>query len=255
MEKRTDIQFYEETTVNVMELLRVLWKWAWLIVLSAFLAASAAYLGTKLFVTPTYKTEFTAYVNNKNSSAGSDISSMLSSSDLMASKSLANSYAEILTSRDLLIKAAEAAGKDQYSYEELVNAVSTEVQSNTEIITVSVVMESAQDAVDIATSLAEISIDYIADIVEGSSMKIIDTSILPATFYTPNYMKNTVMGGFLGALLVCGAVIILYLLDDTIRSEKDLVDRLDVTIVGSIPDLELAGKKSFGYGYEYGQKK
>lgn len=258
MEKRANNQFAEEEdTIDLLELLQVLWKQVWLIVMVAFLTASVAYMGTKLFVTPTYQTEFTAYVNNKNAGAGSDISSILSSSDLMASQSLANTYAEILTSRDLLLKAAKEAGKEQYTYEDLSEAVTTEVQNDTEIITVSVVLESAQDAVAIAAALSDVSVDYIANIVEGSSMKVIDASILPSTVYTPNYLTNAVLGGLLGVILVCGAVVVLYLLDDTIRSEKDLVNRLDVTIIGTIPDLSSAGKKGFGYGYgyAYGQKK
>lgn len=252
MEKKSTNQFAEEDTIDLLALLSVLWKWAWLIAVAALLTGSAAYAGTKLFVKPTYKTEFTAYVNNRNGAGGADISSILSSSDLMASKSLASSYAEILTSRELLLKAAEEAGEEQYTYKELSRAVSTELQNDTEIITVSVELESAQAAVAIANSLADISGEYIADIVEGSSMKIIDSAILPDTFYTPNYRKNTVLGGLLGAVLVSAIVILIYFLDDTVKSEKELVDRLDVTVIGSIPDLATAGKKGFGYGYGYG---
>ncbi|MDY2628735.1 MAG: Wzz/FepE/Etk N-terminal domain-containing protein [Lachnospiraceae bacterium] len=253
METKVKNQFeQDETTIDLLDLFGFLWKWAWLIVTVALLAGSTAYVGTKMLVTPTYKTAFTAYVNNRNAGAGADISSILSSSDMLASQSLANSYAEIIRSRDLLLEAAAEAGEDEYEYEELLKAVSTDVLSNTEIITVSVELEDPNAAVAIANSLADISGEHIADIVDGSSMKIIDRAILPETYYTPNYLKNTMLGGMLGVVLVCGFLILLYFMDDTIKSEKDLAERLDVTIVGSIPDLASADRGGYGYGYGYG---
>lgn len=252
METKVKNQLAEEDTIDLLDLFGFLWKWIWLIITVVLLVGSASYMGTKLLVTPTYKTAFTAYVNNRNASAGADISSMLSSSDLMASKSLANSYAEILTSRDLLLMAAEEAGEDEYTYKELYQAVTTEVKSDTEIITVSVELEDPNAAVAIANALADISRDYIADIVDGSSMKIIDKAILPETYYTPSYLKNAMMGGLLGGVLVCAFLMLFYFMDDTIKSENDLVKRLDVTIIGTIPDLATATRRGFGYGYGYG---
>lgn len=244
----------EEITINFLELLQVLWKWAWLIVAAALLAGSASYMATKLLVTPMYKTEFTAYVNNRNAGAGSE-SYVSSSSDVSAAKSLANSYAEILTSREILLKAAEKAGYEEYTYKTLSGAVTTRLQNNTEIILVSVELESPQAAFDIASVLADIAGDYIGDIVEGSSMKIIDSPVFPETFCKPNYLKNTVIGGIIGAALICIAVIVIYFLDDTIKSEKELSERLNITIIGSIPDLASEGKKGYGYGYGYARKK
>lgn len=256
---RNDQITEEETTINLLEILQTLWKWAWLIVAVSLLAGSISYLVTKYCVTPMYKTEFTAYVNNRNASANSE-SYVSSSSDVSAARSLANSYAKILVSREILLKAAEEAGYEEYTYETLSGAVSASLQNNTEIISVSVKLESPQAAFDIASSLAEIAGDYIGSIVEGSSMKIIDSPILPETFCSPSYLKYTAAGGILGAVLICMIIIVVYFLDDTVKSEKELEERFGITIIGSIPDLASAGKKGhgrgyYGYGYDHAGKK
>lgn len=248
-------QFIEDdTTIN---LLQVFLKWAWLIVAASLLSGSISYIVVKTCVTPMYKTEFTAYVNNRNASASSE-SYISSSSDVSAARSLANSYAKILVSREILLKAAEEAGYEEYSYDKLSNAVSASLQNNTEIVSVSVKLESPQAAFDIASSLAKISGDYIGNIVEGSSMKIIDSPVFPETFCSPSYLKYTAVGGILGAILVYIIIIILYFLDDTIKSEKELEDSFGLTIIGTIPDLASSGKKGYGhgyYGYGYGYRR
>ncbi|MDY2627618.1 MAG: Wzz/FepE/Etk N-terminal domain-containing protein [Lachnospiraceae bacterium] len=252
MDNNMNNQFTEEETViNLLEILQVLWKWAWLIVVAALLSGSVSYMVTKLCVTPMYKTEFTAYVNNRNASIDSE-SYISSSSDVSAARSLANSYAKILVSREILLKAVEEAGYDEYTYEKLSGAVTATLQNDTEIISVSVELESPQAAFDVASALAGIAGDYIGNIVEGSSMKIIDSPVLPETFCTPSYLKNTAIGEILGAVLVCVIIIVIYFLDDTIKSEKDLEERFALTIIGTIPDLTSAGKKGHGYGYGYG---
>lgn len=240
-------------TIDLLALFHALWKWAWLIVTITLFTGSAAYMGTKLLATPAYRTQFTAYINNRNASTSTDISSILSSSDLMASKSLANTYAEILTSRGLLVEAAEEA-EGEYTYDQISSAVTTQVQNDTEIITVSVTLPDADAAVDIALALEKISPDYIGEIVEGSSMKIIDSSIMPTSFVSPSYLKIALLCGVLAAVIVCMVIIINTIFDDTIESEEKLAERFNVTIIGIIPDFAIVEKKKDRYDYGYGRK-
>lgn len=120
----------EEDVIYLLPLLKALWRGAWIIVTIAILFGSAAYLGTKLLVTPTYRASFTAYVNNRNN-AGEDTTTV-TSSDLTASKSLVYTYSEIMISRSMLLEAAEQAGIVA-DYMALAECVLTNIVSDTEI--------------------------------------------------------------------------------------------------------------------------
>lgn len=243
----------DEVVIDLLPLLKALWKNVWVIIFAALILGSGAYLVTKFAIAPTYRSSFTAYVNNK--AAGSEVATAVTSSDLTASKSLANTYAEILVSRTLLEKAAAEAGIAYDTVSELQKLVTTEVSSDTEIITVHVTTKNASDSLHLADVLAATAPEQIAQIVEGSSMQIIDTPILPSDIYSPNYLKYTLVGMVLGVFLSAGMIVLRELLDNRVKAEEDLEERFGISVIGTVPDIIAASKKgnSGGY-YGYGEK-
>lgn len=228
---------YNSDMIYLPMLIKALWHKAWLILFAALLFGSAAYMGTKLLVTPTYQTSFTAYVNN----TVDQNSTMVSSADITASRYLVTTYSTILVSRPILEEAAEEAGID-YSYSQLASMVTTSTVENTEIIKVSVVMENPRQAQAFASALADLSPVYIAKIVEGSSMQIIAEPKLPESVYSPDFIKNMALGFMLGAFLTAAIIIVLELNDDRIKSAEELERRFGIVVMGTIPDLEAVNK-------------
>ena len=55
-------------------------------------------------------------------------------------------------------------------------------------------------------------------------------------------LKSAIMGLFLGLVLSVAGIIIQYMLDDHVRTEKDIVYGLDMRVLGVIP-AETEGKK------------
>lgn len=240
-----------ETELDLEALFKALWRKKLAIIVVAILFAVIAYAGTKLLITPKYQSKFTAYVNNR-----AEDTTVLTSSDLSASQSLTNTYSEIILSRTALETAAKHAGLD-LSHSKLRNAVSVDIASNTQIITIAVVLEDNQQAYALATAIEEYIPDYAANIVEGSSMKIIDVPYCPTTIYSPNYIRNAALGGILGILVFCVIVLIRTMMDSRVKDQADLEKQFGIVIIGAIPDVIAAEKaeKKNGYGYSYGSGK
>lgn len=239
----------DEDVIELLPLLKALWRSAWLVVVAALVFGSVTYVATKVFVTPTYRTSFTVYVNNRSNSEES--TTVVSSSDLTASQSLVYTYSTIMTSRSVLEAAAAQAGIDS-AYETLSEEVSIETVSSTEIMQVYCTMEDPAEALAMAQAIAAVAPDYIAQIVEGSSMQIIDNPVLPTDIYSPSYLKNTLIGMFVGAFLVAAAIVLREFLDDRIKEEGELEKRFGIAIVGVIPNMLEASKTDHSYGYGYG---
>lgn len=238
--------------INLVPLLKELLKRAWIIVLVGLVFATAFYVGAKVMIKPTYRSGFTAYVNNAKYKQDNGY---LTNSDLMASKELVKTFAEILKSRSILTEAAENLGWNN-SYEQLQRMVSTEIQNETEIISVYVVHKDPQRAYDLANEIAKIAPAHMAQVVEGSSMKVIDYPVYSDVRYKPNYSRYAILGFFAGVLIVAVIVIIRYIKDDVIRNEKDIEIKFSLPILGVIPDSNSVGRaKGSGYYYsEYGNK-
>ncbi len=249
----------EVNEIDLIPLFMALLKKAWLIILAALIVGAGFFAGTKTLVTPTYRASFTAYVNNRSQYYNED-TNRLTSSDLSAAQELVRAYSKIITSRTVLTTAAQSISYD-VSYSTLSGMVSTSVESETGIITVYVVAATPEEAYELACATAEVSPSQIANIIEGSSMKIIDSPRTPSSIYKPSYLKNTALGMLLGAAVAALYVIIRYLVDDKIKSEDELEAKFSIPVVGVIPDLNSGSKHyggyykgyySYGYGYGYG---
>lgn len=235
-------------TEDTIDLLRLLWAmlrvW-WLFVLAAVIGGAGAYAVSKLCMTPVYRSSFTAYVNNnRGQTEGS-----LSSSDIYASRYLAETYSEIIASYEILNEVADTTGVD-LTWKQLAGLVETEVVDETEIMRISVTMDNPETARAVAQAIADTAPSYISTVVEGSSMTVISPPELPTSVYSPRYARNAAMGCLLGAALVAAVVVLRELFDDRVKDEADLVERYGISVMGNIPDLTADDRYSYGYRKE-----
>ena len=235
----------QEREIDVIPILKELLKKLWLIVLVGLVAGGAAFVGAKTLIKPTYRSGFTAYVNNKQGKENTDY---LTSSDVSASKQLVLTYQKILTSNTILTASAKSIKLDA-PYNTLQKLVSTEVKEDTEIISVYVVHTDPQFAYDFAQAISKTAPKYMAQIVEGSSMKIIDHPEFSDKRYKPSYLKFALIGFLAGALIVIVFVIIRYFMDDTVKGVNDIESRFTIPILGVIPDIEKASNNRSEYYY------
>lgn len=235
--------------IDLIQILRALQK-KWYILLAALIGtALCALLITKLFVAPTYRANFTAYVNNMQEQADK---TTITNSDLTASRSLASTYIEIIKSRSVLTRTAEITDLD-VDYSTIKGMVSADTNSTTEIITVSVTTTDPELSLELAKNLEKVAQKEIIRVVDGSSMVIIDEPVLPMSSYSPHFMKITFMAGFLGLLVAAFIISLLSLFNDKVIDESELEERFGLVSLGTIPDFSVAASQT-GYGY-YGSTK
>lgn len=222
----------EETMeLDVMQLLKGIWKRAWLVIMCAVLAAAISLVYTINFITPTYKASVSMYVNNN-----SNISSSLTSSDLAVALQLANTYVNIIQSDSVLEKVVEETGLNLTS-EQIRNMLSAEVVDETEMFQVSIVSPNPRMSKDIVNAIASIAPSEISRIIAGSSAKVIDYAKEPTERYSPNYATNTILGGLIGAVVVMVVIAVFILLDGRVRNEDDLMKIGQFPVLGAIPDF------------------
>lgn len=223
----------EEMEIDLLELLRALWKRVWAIILATVLFAAAALAGTVFFVAPKYEAQALMYVNS-SLSVGGKLS--ISMSELNAAQSLIDTYAVILKTRSTLNDVIDQTGV-AYTYENLTEMIKAESVNGTEIFAITVTSTSPSEAELLANTIAEILPDKIASIVEGSSVRIVDYAVTPAHKSSPSLKKNTPIGGMLGFVLMCGIVVVQFLMDDKIHDSDYLTKTYNIPVLAVIPDL------------------
>lgn len=242
----------EELEIDLSRLFGALLKKAWLIGAVAVVCAVLTLVFTVVFVAPKYQSSAMFYVNNSALDVGIDLS--VSQSDLLASKELVNSYIVILTTRETLTAVIDYAGVDR-TYGEVKAMISAGSVNDTEIFRVTVTSEDPEEAEKIADAIAYVLPKRISGIIDGTSTKVVDPAVLPTGASSPSYTKNTMLGFAVGFIIMAGIIVVLELLDVTIRAEEDITQNCKHPILASVPDMSAPGKGDAQYGYARGSHK
>ncbi len=231
----------DDLEINLLELLGVVLRRSWLIILCTAIFAGAAFLGTKWMVTPLYESNVLFYVNNGQSSEAK-----ISSSDIMASQSLVETYLVVLKYGTTLDEVIDKAKLD-CTREELTEKISSTSINNTEIFQVTVTDSDADRAVKIAKTLSKILPGKVAEVIDGSTVRIVREASVPTDPVSPNLKKTAMIGAIAGFVISLIYVVLRYLLDDRIRdASRYLKDTYPYPVLTAIPDLT---SRSTGYYY------
>lgn len=225
MEKQYDD---EEIEIDLKAIL-LEWKKRWWMIAAALIAgALAAGLFSKVILTPVYESTSMMYVLSKETT-------LTSLADLQMGTQLTQDYKVLVTSRPVLEEVISELGLDM-DYEELQEAVTIDNPSDTRILTVTVGNPDPVMAKTIVDEIAETASGYIGSIMEMVPPKIVEEGQVPEQQSSPSVKKNTVLGGLAGAVLVCGVLSLLVILNDTIRTEEDVEKYLGLTTLALVPE-------------------
>lgn len=232
-----------EISLDLMAMLKILWKKAWLILLCGILGGVIAFLVTSFFVAPSYRTRITVYVNNR---VVTDERSSVSSSDLSAAIRLTYTYCAIIRSDLVLNQVAERTGLS-LSAAQLRKMLSAESENETEIFELFVTDTDPERAALIANGIADAFPDVIEPIVSGSTATVLDRAQVPEKPFSPNYKRNILLGIMAGGLLTAAVVLVWELLGDTVSGPRDL-EVLGYPLLAVIPDWGRSIQMDQNYG-------
>ena len=239
----------EYYTIDVLQILKALWKHVWIVIACSLLVAAIGFSMAAFVIAPTYSSTIKLYVNNNSISLG-NASFSISASELSAAQNLVRTYGEILDSRTTLERVIEKSGVD-YSWKQLSSMIKFAPANETEIMEVTVTSTDPYEASDIANTIAEVLPVRISEIIDGASMEVVDSAIPDTDKVGPSVSKYTLIGFIIGAMIAVLFVTVITLLDDTIHDEEYILQNYDYPILGKVPNLLSSGNKSYGY---YSQK-
>ena len=239
----------DEIEIDLQRLVGALLNKSWLIALVAIVCAAAMFLGTLLFITPTYQATVKFYVNNSSlSSLGDGVLSSITSGDISASRGLVKTYLVILDTRETLNDVIDYSGVDR-TYKQLKGMISASQVESTEVFQVIVTSTDPAEAEKIANAIAYILPNRIKDIIDGTSANVVEKAVVPSAPHGPNYTKNTILGFALGVVMMCALIVIKELMDITVRTEEDIARSCKNPVLAAVPDMESASKGGYYYGY------
>lgn len=229
--------------ISLKELFICIWDKFWIISLATIVFGIAAFLITEFIIAPQYKATISMYVNNKTEATGS-----LTTSDVAAAKSLVDTYITIIESNSVLEDIVDNASFD-CTPTQIKAMMSAKSLNGTEVFEVSITTDSPEKSAEIANLIADLSPNMISEIVEGSSVKIIDLAKVATEPVSPSMSKNVSIACLLGFIICSFVIVLIHMFDTTIYSEDDIKEFCELPVLGIFSDFSQVSSNKYGYSY------
>ena len=219
--------------IDVFQLVKVLWKRKFLIVLVALVAGLAAFAYSSFVIKPQYTSTTRIYVVNRNQADKPG----LTNQDLQAGAYLVKDYREIILSQDVLEKVV-ADQKLTMDAKTLGRKVSVAVPAETRIVSISVRDGNPEEASRIANALREVAAQKIISVTRVSDVTTLEEARPATSPSSPNIRRNTMMATIAGVGFIVVIVLLVELLDDRVKRPEDIEEVMHLSLLGVIPNLE-----------------
>ena len=234
------------SVINIIDMLLRRWT---IVFLTTILVGVFSFVYSEVFIDPVYSSSASLYVNSERQKTTDDISQ----GTISSSRQLVMTYAEILKARTFLTTISDELD-NKYTVNELRSMITMDALNETEILSITVKGNDADDVYRIAKNIVKYAPDELIRVVEAGSVKVLDDASETKAPISPNIRRNTFIGVFIGLVLGAFIVIVLELFDTRIKSGDEISQRYKEPLLGEIPSLSAGhGASSYGYG-RYGKK-
>ena len=229
-----------EEELELRDILAIIFKRWKLLVIVPLAAVLISALYTHYFIPPTYESSTTLMV--LHSPGGFEEDEAYTRSDLQLSRELVKTYSEIVKSRRVAQRALHMADEEmQLSYSELLDKVDVGLVSDTELIHITISDNDPERAAYWANLVTDAFKEEVVNIMRVENVNVLDEAIPSNSPVSPNPALNMAVAFVLGVMIALGVAFLLEYLDNTIKTPKDVMDCLELPVLGTIPDFSGMG--------------
>ena len=220
----------DEIEIDLKELFYVIKRKLWIILLTGIVGAVGFGLFTAMVMKPVYTSSTMLYIVNKTTT-------LTSLTDLQLGTQLTKDYKVLVTSRPVTGQVITNLDLN-LSHEQLVKKIKVDNPTDTRILTSSVEDTDPYMAKSIADEFASVASARMAEIMDSAPPNIVEEAYLPTQKTKPSITKNTMIGGLAGVFLAGAIILVLFVMNDAIKTPEDVEKYLGLNTLATIPVFE-----------------
>lgn len=217
--------------LNLKELLNYYLKKLPIIVAITLLFLILGYVYIEKIQIPMYHGTTTIILVEKQDE---DVSSDVTSNELLINEKLVATYSQIVKSRRVLDQVIDDL-KLKDTVNELAERIEVTSVSETSIIKITVSDRSNKRAVRIVNEIADVFKNEVTEIYNLENVSVVDEAIVEDSPYNVNVIKQMLIFALVGIVLSCGIIFVMFYFDNTIKSKNEIEDKLKLAVLGEIP--------------------
>lgn len=202
-------------------------------------------VATGLMTNDTYSARCSMYIMNVSQQ---DNSTGVSANGLEASQKLVDECIILIKSNNVIGEVTEqlnARGFDT-TVDAVRGSLGLTAVENTALLRIT----STTEDPELSQAICEELMDYAPSVVDYAMRGLVTLNkiddVSEPSKNSPMVARNAILGGVFGLLLICALILVRYLMDNTIKDEKDLKDRFNVNVLGVVMDTTGSVDKATG---------
>ena len=231
--------------IDLKELIGMFLEKKFLIIAIVVIAAILGAVYTLKFIVPLYQSSTSlvlVQVVTDNNDEDEDGDSAISSTDIALNSNLVDDYREIAKSKSVATQVIENLKLDM-TLTEVQNSISVSSISDTELIRITVTHADKELACKVANEVAKVFIGKVNEIYKVSNVHVLDEAEVSNTPSNINLGKNVIVFAFVGFVLVSAYILLINMLDTTVKTDTDIEKALKVPVLASIVFTDDSVKK------------
>ena len=218
-----------EIEFDLLEIIHILLGRLWIVLGTGVIAALICFGISGYVLAPVYESTTKIYILNKTENTA------VTYTDVQMGTQLTKDYAELINSRYVIEKVIGQLSLEDMEYKDLMKKVSVNTPVDTRIVSITVEHTDPALAQKIANCIREVAGEHIQNVMDIEAVNVVEAANMPTEKSGPGVAKWTLIGGLAGAFFACAVILIIFLLDDTIKSSEDVEKYLGLSTLAMIP--------------------
>ena len=228
--------------LDLKELFNIFWERKLEIVVILLISIVIGAVYSFLIVEPKYTSYTTVLLTQGTGKEQNETSSSITQSDLTLNSNLVATYRDIITSRAVLQEVISNLNIQGLTEENLKKSITVNQKSATEILEIKVTNANPNYAEIIANKTTEVFSKKVGEIFKINNVYIVDKAEASQTPSNINHTKDIVIFMFVGIVIACGYILLVNMIDDTVKTEADIEKITGLKVLASIPNYDTEAK-------------
>lgn len=228
-----------EGNESIIFFLKLIYSNKIMISVFALIFASIFFVKAAYFTEDTYTASGVLYISNKSNDSEAE---KINKNDIETSRTLTDTYIEILKTRDFLEEVSRTAAESK-SWEEISEMVAIETLNSTELIEISVRADSAGSAYNIASALVGKAPEKLLEVYKSGDVEVVNPVYYPTGPNNKSVAGKTLMGLLIGFAAGLVFAYIMSMLDGKIRDPRELSNIYGISILGEVSNISVKNNK------------
>lgn len=222
-----------EVTISISEIIGIFLKRWWIIMLvgAVVFAASFAYVNSS------YSEEYTSKSTIMVRNPEENLSASSSAYYYDLTKTAVNDCQILMTSRTVLYSVINELHLDDLgiNYAKLLSMIDITGYQDSHVLEVSVTSDDAELSKEIVDALCSFGAKQIQDHIDFATARVIDEGTLNRHPSNSVNIPVAIVLGLAAAVVALSVFVLVYVLDDKIRTPENIEKRLGISVLGTIP--------------------